>query len=171
MPSAPITAQAAAATGTIRPLRREDRSPISAIVRATGVFTEDEHAIALELVDAVLDRPDQRDYIINVYESDGHVRGYYCVGPTPATLATYDLYWIAVDPVLHGSGVGTRLNAHAEETIRSRGGSLIIVETSSRPAYDATRAFYAGKEYEELARVRSYYRPGDDLVVYGKYLS
>ena len=171
MSPGPDTAQATVATGTIRPLRREDREAISAIVRATGVFSEEEHGIALELVDAVLDRPDQKDYHISVLEEGGRVEGYYCIGPTPATAATFDLYWIAVDPALHGRGVGTRLNLHAEEAIRAMGGNLIMVETSSRPAYDATRAFYAGKGYAELARVRSYYRPGDDLVVFGKYLS
>jgi ribosomal protein S18 acetylase RimI-like enzyme len=99
------------------------------------------------------------------------VQGYYCIGPTPATLSTYDLYWIAVDPRIHGRGVGARLTAHAEETIRTHGGGLIMVETSSRPTYDGTRAFYVRRDYKELARVRSYYRPGDDLVLYGKYLS
>jgi GNAT superfamily N-acetyltransferase len=167
----PDTAPPAAATSCIRPLRRADRMLLLEIVRATNVFSEEECAIALELIDAVLDRPGQTDYDIAVAEEEGVVQGYYCIGPTPATLATYDLYWIAVDPRIHGRGVGARLTAHAEEAIRIRGGSLIMVETSSRPAYDGTRAFYVRMGYEELARVRSYYRPGDDLVVYGKYLS
>jgi ribosomal protein S18 acetylase RimI-like enzyme len=171
MSSDPDTVPAAVAASCIRPLHRGDRSPLLEIVRATGVFSEEECAIALELIDAVLDRPGQKDYDIAVCEQGGVVQGYYCIGPTPATLATYDLYWIAVDPRIHGRGVGARLTAHAEETIRARGGSLIMVETSSRSAYDGTRAFYVRMGYDELARIRSYYRPGDDLVVYGKYLS
>jgi ribosomal protein S18 acetylase RimI-like enzyme len=167
----PDTVPPAVATSGIRPLRREDRMPLLEIVRATGVFSDEECAIALELIDAVLDRPEQKDYVIAVCEEGGVVQGYYCIGPTPATLSTYDLYWIAVDPRIHGRGVGARLTVHAEEAIRTRGGSLIMVETSSRAAYDGTRAFYIRMGYEELARVRSYYRPGDDLVVYGKYLS
>jgi ribosomal protein S18 acetylase RimI-like enzyme len=157
--------------GLIRPLRAADRAPLITILRATQVFTNEEIEVALELIDAVLDRPDQSDYIIFVYEEEGAVRGYCCVGPTPATASTYDLYWIAADPSVHGKGVGTLLNDYAETLIRSRGGSLIMVETSSRKDYDPTRAFYRRRGYQELARVRDYYRPGDDLVIFGKYLS
>ncbi len=79
------------------------------LVEATGFFTEDEVAIALELIDAVLNDPEQTDYIIKVYD-DGAVGGYYCVGPTPATEGTFDLYWIAVNPELHGKGIGSALD-------------------------------------------------------------
>jgi GNAT superfamily N-acetyltransferase len=155
----------------IRPLRREDRAPLESLVRATGVFTEDEVGIALELIDVVLDRPGQKDYIIRVSEEGGAVAGYYCVGPTPATESTFDLYWIAVDPARHGTGVGASLDRHALDLIRELGGRLVIAETSSRPAYDGTRAFYLRRGYSELARIKEYYRPGDDLVVYGRYLT
>jgi predicted N-acetyltransferase YhbS len=155
----------------IRLLRREDRAPLDALLRATGVFSEDEVGIALELIDAVLDKPGQRDYIIRVCEEEGAVLGYYCVGPTPATQATFDLYWVAVDPAHHGKGVGAALDRHALDLIREMGGRLVIAETSSRSAYDGTRAFYARRGYAELARIKEYYRPGDDLVVYGRYLN
>jgi ribosomal protein S18 acetylase RimI-like enzyme len=157
--------------GTIRPLRGDDRAPLLELLRRTDVFTGDEIAIAEELIDAVLDSPDQKDYIINVFDGGGLVLGYYCIGPTPATVATYDLYWIAVHPASHGRGVGKALNTHAEELIRSRGGRLVMVETSSQPRYEKTRIFYARRGYSELSRIRDYYRPGDDLVIFGKYLS
>jgi aminoglycoside 6'-N-acetyltransferase I len=152
-------------------LRRDDRTPLLDILQRTEVFTDDEIDIAKELIDQTLDRPDQEDYIIYVYEEGGLVLGYYCIGPTPATMATYDLYWIAVHPAFHGGGVGRALNTHAEELIRARGGKLVMVETSSQPRYEKTRIFYARRGYSELARIRDYYRPGDDLVVFGKYLS
>jgi ribosomal protein S18 acetylase RimI-like enzyme len=155
----------------IRPLRQSDREPIRRVLMETGVFTEEEVAIALELVDVVLGKPGQRDYVIRVCGDGDIVRGYYCVGPTPATEGTFDLYWIAVQPEVHGMGIGGILNAHAEEYVKSNGGRLIIVETSSRPHYEKTRAFYQRRGYRELSRIKDYYRPGDDLVVYGKYLS
>ena len=154
-----------------RPLRREDREPIRSLLCETQVFTEEEVEIALELIDAVLDRPGQKDYLIYVHEDEGEVLGYYCVGPTPATDSTYDLYWIATKPSVHGRGVGSLLDEHATGLIGSKGGRLIIAETSSRPAYEKTRRFYATRGYAELASIRDYYRAGDDLVVYGKYLS
>jgi ribosomal protein S18 acetylase RimI-like enzyme len=154
----------------IRPVRREDREPLLRIIRETRVFSEDEAGIAAELIDAATLNPEQQDYIINVYD-DGAVQGYYCAGPTPATVGTFDLYWIAVSPAKHGSGIGKILMRHAEELVASRGGRLVIVETSSREDYTPTRKFYLAVGYEEVARIRAYYKPGDDLVVYGKYLS
>jgi hypothetical protein len=50
-------------------------------------------------------------------------------------------------------------------------GRLIIAETSSLPRYQRTRDFYVRRGYTELAKIVDYYRPGDDLVVYGKYLT
>jgi ribosomal protein S18 acetylase RimI-like enzyme len=153
-------------------LRRTDRAPLHALLVETGYFTDGEIAIALELVDVVLDQPEQEDYVIRVCRRDGDaVLGYYCVGPTPATESTYDLYWIAVAPSMHGKGIGTALIAHAEHLISSRGGRLVLAETSSRPQYEKTRRFYRMCSYTELAQIKGYYRPGDDLVVFGKYLS
>lgn len=154
----------------IRPLRGDDREALRRLLIETQVFTLDEVDIALELIDVVLDRPDQKDYIISTYEDDGEVLGYYCIGPTPATDGTFDLYWIAVHPSVHGSGVGGALDRHAEQLIRSLGGRLVIAETSSGPRYEGTRRFYLRHGYAELARIPDYYRPGDGLVVYGKYL-
>ena len=162
--------ESAVITGTIRPLLRSDKEPILRLVRATGVFSEDEIAIACELIDIVLDRPDQKDYEIAVYDDGEGPLGYTCIGPTPGTDGTYDLYWIAVDPALHGRGIGRELDLHVERSVRERNGRLIVAETSSTPRYDATRMFYQRRGYTELSRITDYYRPGDDLVVYGKYL-
>jgi ribosomal protein S18 acetylase RimI-like enzyme len=151
----------------IRAVERHDREPIRSLVRATEKFSEAEIDIATELIDAVLDRPGQRDYIMNVYEAGGEILGYYCIGPTPGTEGTFDLYWIAVSIAAQGTGIGGALDRHARELVRSQGGRLMIAETSSTPRYDATRRFYTGRGYEEVARIRDYYRPGDDLVVYG----
>ena len=151
----------------VRTLKRSDREPLAGLIRATEMFSEAEVAIALELIDAVLDRPGQRDYIINVYEAGGAVLGYYCIGPTPGTEGTFDLYWIVVARSAQGSGIGGALDRHARDLVRSLGGRLMIAETSSTPRYDATRAFYASKGYEEVARIKGYYRPDDDLVVFG----
>ncbi len=157
-------------TGTIRPLEAGDREPLGSILRRTKMFTDDEVAIAFELIDIVLNRPYQQDYMINVYEDEG-VFGYYCLGPTPGTTGTFDLYWIAVDPDAQGKGIGKTLIGHAEDLVQSRDGRLVIAETSSREQYANTRQFYVSCGYSQLARIPDYYRVGDDLVVFGKYLN
>lgn len=114
---------------------------------------------------------DQKDYTIATYTDENDaVRGYYCVGHTPMTESTYDLYWIAVDPRVHGKGIGKQLLHHCEEYVRQQGGKLIIAETSSMEKYNKTRLFYEHHHYTEASRINDYYSPGDGLVVYIKYL-
>ena len=156
----------------IRPLVQSDCEPIRGILQDTCVFNEEEILIALELIDIVLNVPQQKDYeIVTAVDEEEQVVGYVCVGPTPGTAATYDLYWIAVAPKIHGKGIGKALMRWTEERIEAKGGRLIVAETSSTEKYTATRNFYLKCGYEQLARIQEYYRPGDDLVVYGKYLS
>lgn len=156
----------------IRTLRSEDVPALESILRATGVFTDEEVGVALELMDIFLNRTGQEDYDIYVAAgSGGEILGYVCIGPTPVTDGTYDLYWIAVDPRCHGRGIGRELQDHVEKLIARQGGRLVVAETSGRPQYENTRKFYISTGYREVARIRDYYRAGDDLVVYGKYLS
>lgn len=150
------------AAPVLRDKRASDRAPLEAILRATNVFAEHEIDIALELIDA----DPKVGYQFVVAESAGKVAGYVCFGATPCTVGTWDLYWIAVDPRLHGAGVGRALMRAAEDAIRSRDGRLIVIETASKPAYDATRAFYTKYGAHEAARVKDFYAPGDDKVIY-----
>ena len=155
----------------IRTFEHRDLQPLAEIVRATNVFKPEEIEVAIELMQIVIDDPKQNDYLLYTYEDElGVVLGYYCAGPTPMTASTYDLYWIAAHPTVHGKGIGFQLMRHCESTVRSLGGTLIIVETSSLPKYERTRHFYRRNAYVEAARVKDYYSPGDDLVVYTKHL-
>lgn len=146
----------------LRDLRASDREPIAAILRATNVFQPYEIDVALELVDA----PASSGYRFVVAESGGTVAGYACFGRTPCTDGTWDLYWIAVDPALHGGGVGRALMDEVVRAIRGEQGRLIVIETASKPAYDATRRFYLAYGCREVARVPRFYAPNDDKVIY-----
>lgn len=150
----------------LRELSPSDRAAIEAILRATGVFHEAEIAIALELVDA----PASAGYRFLVAERDGSVAGYACFGATPLCDGTWDLYWIAVDPRLHGLGIGRALMEACESSIREKNGRLLLIETASKPAYDATRAFYLAWGCSEVARVPDFYADGDDKVIYARTL-
>ncbi len=155
----------------IRPLRREDQEPIERLLRATDVFSEEEIGVAIELVGIYLDDTEQKDYeLFTAVDETEAVRGYVCVGPTPATLGTYDLYWIAVTPAEHGKGVGSQLLRFIEEHLKAKGGRMLIAETSSTPKYENTRTFYERKGFVLNARIKDYYKPGDDLIIYGKNL-
>jgi ribosomal protein S18 acetylase RimI-like enzyme len=78
------------------------------------------------------------------------------------------MYWIAVHPDFQGRGIAQELDGFAMQFVRERGGYLIIAETSSQPSYERTRAFYLKQSYELLAQIPDYYKPGDDLIIFGK---
>ncbi len=96
--------------------------------------------------------------------------GYVCYGPTPMTDGTYDLYWIASDPAVRGQGVGASLISGMEGDLRRQKARLIRVETSATEAYGPTRGFYASMKYNEEARIRDFYKVGDDLIMLTKRL-
>lgn len=124
--------------------------------------------MALEVFDAAV--AGTPDYTVLGADVGGALAGWICWGPTPCTVGTWDLYWMAVDPALHGSGVGTALLAEMERRLAGHA-RLIVVETAGRPDYAPTRRFYEARGYSAAARIPDFYEPGDDLVVYVKRLS
>src|SRR5512139_99318 len=149
----------------IRQLELRDRPFIEKMVISTGKFTDVEVATALELVDEALERGEESGYFFAVLE-DGKkppvVVGYACYGPTPLTQGVYDLYWIVVDPASQGEGFGRRLIQCVERDAMNRGGRMILIETSSQESYGATVRFYERAGYELAARIRNFYKIGDD---------
>lgn len=153
-----------------RPLEPADRAEIAQLVRRVGVFSAAEIDTALELVDAWLAKGEASDYICWVIEDENGVRGYVCIGPTPLTNGTFDLYWIAVDPSAQGRGYGQALTRLAENEARARGGRLLLIETASQETYAPTVRFYESAGYELVSRIADFYRIGDDKLTFAKRL-
>jgi D-alanine-D-alanine ligase len=152
----------------LRNLTAADRGRIADMSRAVGVFKDDEIPVALEVFDgAVAGSP---DYLALGAECDGKLSGWICWGPTPCTLGTYDLYWMAVDPAVHGTGLGTALLLAMEARLVGVA-RMVVVETSGRQDYAPTRAFYEARGYRAVSRIPDFYAPGDDQVVYVKTIS
>ncbi len=97
--------------------------------------------------------------------------GYACYGPIPCTKSAFDLYWIAVDPRYQRHGLGRLLVSAVEERIKKSGGDRIYIDTSGRPDYAPTRAFYERNSFHRAACLPDFYAPGDDRVIYSKYLA
>jgi GNAT superfamily N-acetyltransferase len=154
-------------TPRLRSLTAADRPRIEEITRAVRRFRDDEIPVALEVFDAAVRKDADDSYHVLGAELDARLVAWICWGPTPCTLGTYDLYWMAVDPQVQGSGFGTVLLLEMERRLAGVA-RLIIVETAGRSDYAPTRAFYRARGYSPVSRIPDFYAPGDDQVVFVK---
>ena len=177
-------------------LRFTHRDRVAEILRSTAVFRESEVDVALELFDETFSRAPLRSgagssstgvrdgdaatevhapmnpldgyLFLGAFTPEDELIGYACYGATPDTDRTWDLYWIAVDPSAQGSGSGTTLLSEVERRLSGLNARMLVVETSSRSDYAATRGFYLARGYGEAARVRDFYAPSDDRIIFTK---
>lgn len=157
----------------IRPAAGGDRERIHEILAGTARFTRQEIGWAMELVDQALHDPLRSEYSVHVLEEpesgpNRMVQGYVCFGPTPLTDGVFDLYWIAVDPTQQGQGFGQVLLRFVENEVRRQAGRMLLIETSSKRSNEPTMRFYRNAGYEEISRIKDFYRIEDDKVVFCK---
>jgi ribosomal protein S18 acetylase RimI-like enzyme len=127
---------------------------------------------ALELLAAVLDPPEGNTYEARILVDDGETPiAYACFGRTPMTDATYDLYWLITTAQRRGQGLGASLLTQVEDELRARQGRTVRIETSSLEGQGGAHRFYQRMGYQEVGRIRDFYRPGDDLITLTKRLA
>ena len=145
----------------VEPAKPEDRQGILAVTAKIDNFTDEEKDTVRELWDE-----QEKGYNFLVAREGEQIVGFACFGERALTEATYDLFWIAVDPSARRLGVGKALLRQTESEVQKRGGRLLVLETSGMEAYKSTRAFYLTSGYEQEAVIRDFYKPGDDLVIF-----
>lgn len=151
-------------------MKKDDREKLKDILYKTENFSKEEKEVGLELIDIAINNSEQKDYYFKVAEEGNKVLGYYCIGHRALTDGVFDLYWIVVSPEARGFGIGTELINDAENFVKALNGRLILAETSSRDDYENTRNFYKKNNYKELAIIKDFYKVGDSLIIFGKYL-
>ena len=147
-----------------------DREAVGRLVRATGFFSEEEAAIAEELVDEGMAKGKASGYLFLFAEEGGRLLGYTCFGPIPGSVHSFDLYWIAAAPGAQGRGLGKRLMAETEQIMAKLGARRAYADTSSRPQYEPTRAFYRSCGYVQEALLVDFYGSGDGKAIFVKIL-
>lgn len=157
-------------TGFRDEVRPADVQAVRDLVRATGYFSEEEVAIAADLVAETLARGADAGYEFLLAEQDGRLTGYSCFGRVPCSTVSWDLYWIAVHPTGQGSGLGRRLLRETERRVRAAGGLALYAETSGKAQYASTRAFYEKSGYATAGVFADFYAPGDAKYTYCRRL-
>ena len=80
----------------------------------------------------------------------------------------WELLWIAVSAQRQGEGIGGELLRFAEQQVQANKGRMLLIETSSLPKYQKTRAFYLQHGYSEVARIPDFYTDGESKVIFAK---
>jgi ribosomal protein S18 acetylase RimI-like enzyme len=155
----------------IRRAEAADHNAVIDIIRATNFFRPVEIEIACEVFDDAAANKPGSTYQSYVAQVSGKVAGWVCFGPTPCTLGTFDVYWIAVDPAMQRHHIGSQLLEFSEREIRQQKGRLSVIETSGSHRYLPTRRFYERNGYTLAADVKDFYAPGDDKWIFTKKLS
>jgi ribosomal protein S18 acetylase RimI-like enzyme len=154
----------------VRPMVARDKSAIMHMLRNMPEFKPPEVVVAEEVLDDYLRESIRSGYHVFVAEIDSSVVGYVCYGPTPLTEGTWDIYWLAVAQNQQSKGIGKSLLSFAEENIKVSSGRMAVIETSSRPEYEATARFYRTQGYELTCRIVDFYTSGDDKLIFIKRL-
>lgn len=152
----------------VRPLAADDRPSVVRLAHACGAFNEAEERVCVELVDEVLGGSEE--YAVAVAEDESRMCGFLIYGFDTIAQGVWEVYWIVTDPACQRTGVGSGLLAWMEARLRGTA-RMVLIETSGQPAYHGQRRFYERNGYVEAARIRDFYKPGDDLVVYRKDLA
>jgi ribosomal protein S18 acetylase RimI-like enzyme len=151
-------------------LRPGDVEAIGALVGRSGVFSSAEVEIAVEVAAAGFSAGAASGYHFLLCDSPSGLAGYTAFGPIPATAASWDLYWIAVERLGRRAGLGSRLLAASEARAAALGCRRLYVDTSGRADYAPARAFYERHGYHRAATLDDFYAPGDPKVIYRKTL-
>ena len=151
-------------------LTPKDPARLYALAAATGFFSREEAEVAAELAEERLARGAASGYHFLLAEEAGELLGFACFGPIPCTRASHDLYWIVVRPDRQGGGLGRLLLTAAEERIAAAGGRRVYIDTSSRPQYAPTRAFYTACGFRMEALLADFYDQGDGKAIFCKVL-
>lgn len=147
-----------------------DVARLEEIICHTGVFYPEEIPVARELLDDCLAQAASDYYRGFLTQRGDEILGYALYVEAAGTLGTFELYWLAVDPVCQGMGVGRQLMEELERQVNAAQGLRIYISTSARPEYEPARRLYTACGYELAGCLPNYFRQGDDLLYFYKSL-
>jgi GNAT superfamily N-acetyltransferase len=152
-------------------INTKDRKSIEEILRSTEYFYDFEIETALEIADETLAKGTEASGYcwMKISDDDGLV-AFANYGRNAFSTHSWDLYWIAVHQNSRNKKLGSVLLKAIEDDVREMGGKILWIETSGRPLYASTEAFYRKNGYQLQASLKEFYGPGDPKQIYSKVL-
>jgi len=154
----------------IRPTKLEDTEALMALCKVTGLFQPQELEVLGDMLNAYFQGALGEDHCWIVDDDDG-LMGVAYYAPEKFADGVWNLYLIGIHPDRQGEGRGTTLLRYVENSLALRGERILIIETSGLGSFERTRAFYRKNGYDEEARIREFYRAGEDKIVFRKVLN
>jgi len=158
----------------IRPTNPDDTPALVALAVSTGLFLPNEaDALLRDVLDELHAGRLGEDHLASVWVDGpaGPPAGWVYFSRNAMANQIWDLWWIGVDPVRHGQGIGAELLRFVEAHVHSAGGRVLLIETSSLPKLERTRMFYAKRGYTACGQVPDFYADGDDKVIFAKRIA
>ena len=149
----------------IRPARRSDVPAIKSVAKDAELFPPE---MLDDMVAGYLEESTRDIWFVAM--TDGQVVGFGYCEPERMTSGTWNLLAIGILASYRGCGIGAAMMRYLENRLRTDGARVLIVETMGTPAYARTRTFYRSNGYAEEARIREFYEPGGDKIVFWKHL-
>ena len=158
----------------IRTASPSESAALVSLAESTGIFNPDE---AQDLLGGVLEELHEgrlgEGHQAHVWASSltSPAEGWIYFSPMEYADGVWNLWWIGVAPESQRRGIGDALLKFSEETVLAAAGRLLLIETSSLPAFDPVRRFYARRGYVECGRIPDFYAVGEAKVIYFKRLT
>lgn len=150
----------------IRALTADQLPAVKAIIDSVGLFP----STLLDGMTAPFLTGAAPDELWLVAVRDGVPCAVAYAAPERFTDGTWNLLLIAVRRDRQGEGLAALLTRSVERRLADRGARILLIETSSLPAFARPRAIYGHLGYAEEARIRGFYARGEDKVIFRKIL-
>ncbi len=159
-----------------------DAPGLLALGEETGMFVGDELESLAHMLDAYFqDAPQQTrqeggaevldGQEVWLVDEDAGLRGAAYLAREMMAQGVWNLLFLGVQKSARRGGRAAALVARAEALARAAGARILIVETSSDPAFGPARQLYLDAGYDQEARIRAFYTAAEDKIVFRKALT
>jgi ribosomal protein S18 acetylase RimI-like enzyme len=150
----------------MRPAEADDIAAIADIAEGSGMFGPEEVAFLHDLAASDLAAGDGDRLWFLALGPEGRPVGAGYLVPEAFQPDVRNLLFLAVLPGFRGTGAGRALVRHAADLSRAGGARLLLIETNSGVNFAPARALYGSEGFTVDGRVRDYYAPGEDKVIF-----